>query len=291
MKAVSERMMQLLVDIANVKITKAKSKTAQALKDELHLGESIGHQHFHYSPIDRQQARQWCEKLGIDPATYDPGQSSRAALGSQRVKEKRSGLTIFSEFVCVKPLNGHPEIDGVPLTMPGKGHVTIRPQDVQTVKADALLVVENLETFVQQLNQEHLLTLLPKHTLAIFRGSPQFGGNSEVHARTWSHAFSIPRIGFYDYDLAGLIKAAEQNHDSIVLPIHKHIEELDLKGNCEDFFRQENEVFLKFPEGTPGWLRFHSSFFNRRGGSFTQERLLNQGVEFQLHMLGDVVHE
>lgn len=291
MRPISERMMQLLVDIANFKITNAKSKTAQMLKAEFNLGEPLGHQQYNYYSSDRQKARQWCEKLGINPATYNPAQASRADLGHQRVNEKKSGMTIFSEFACVKPLNGAPEINGEALKVPRKSHISIRPQDVQSLKAGALLVVENLETFVEQLDCKRLLALLPEHTLALFRGSPQFGGNTEVLAREWSRTFSIPRIGFYDYDLSGLIKASEQRHDFVVLPVLGQIEALGLKGNHEDFFRQENEIFSKFFGDIPRWLKLHSSFFTNRGGSFTQERLLAHGVEFQLRALEGVIHE
>ncbi|MCT8878642.1 MAG: hypothetical protein DI594_17745 [Shewanella oneidensis] len=291
MKTISEHMMKLLVDIANFKITTASSKTAQVLKEEFNLGESLGHQQYSYDSSDRQKARQWCEKLGINPATYHPTQASRAELGIQRVREKKSGLTIFSKFACIKPLTGAPEINGESFKVPGKSHINIRPQDIQSMMAGALLVVENLETFVEQLGCERLLALLPEHTLALFRGSPHFGGNTEVLAKAWSRTFSIPRIGFYDYDLAGLVKISEQKHDFAVLPVPGHIEELGLKGNHEDFFRQENEVFTKFLGCTPEWLKMHSSFFKSRGGSFTQERLLTQGVQFQLHALEGIVHE
>lgn len=291
MNSISERMIQLIVNIANFKTIEARSKTAQVLKEEFNIGTSQGKQKYTYNMSDRQNANQWCEKWGINPTTYNSSQLSRSELGLQRVSEKKSSLTIFNQFACIKPLNGCPKINGIPLLVPNKSHLNVRPQDVQKIEANALLVVENLETFVEQLDCKNVTALLPEDTLAIFRGSPQFGGNMELLAKSWSHKFSLPRIGFYDYDLSGLIKASEQNFTSIILPIRQHIEQINLKGNSEDFFRQENEIFSKFSGKTPAWLKLHSTFFQSRGGSFTQERLIAHGVEFYLHPLEGITHE
>ncbi len=287
----SEHMVQLLVDIATFKRSKAKSKAAEELKAQCNLGDHLGQLQYQYSSDDRKNARLWCIKLGITPETYNATQQSRAKMGHQRVNEKKAGIAIFSEFVCVKPLNGEPEINGNPLKVPGKSHISIRPQDVLSLKASALVVVENLETFIEQLDCEQLVALLPVHTLAIFRGSPQFGGNCEVLAREWSKQYSIPRIGFYDYDLAGLVKASEQKHDFLILPVQDHINTIGLKGNHEDLYRQENEIFQKYPVKTPEWLNLHRSFFTTHGGSFTQERLIAHGVKLQLMALKGVVYE
>ncbi|MFK3862810.1 MULTISPECIES: DUF7281 domain-containing protein [Pseudoalteromonas] len=291
MKKISERAIQLLVDIANYKITEAKTKAAEEISILYNIGEFIGSKKFKYSSDDRTKARQWCEILGIKPATYNLDQSSRAEVGKHRAREKKSGINVFSEFACFKPLTGMPKVNGLPIHIPPLSHANIRPQDVQSIDADALFVIENLETFVEQLTCLLIDEKLPQSSIAIFRGSPHFGGNMEKVANKWGKEFNIPRYGFYDYDISGLIKAVEQKYDYLLLPSTEQIIDFNIKGNFEDLNQQQMELYLKFNNTPPHWLKKHIDLFKNMGGSFTQERLVSLGVSFSLVPMESVIYE
>lgn len=269
---------QLLVDIANIKKTTASSQSAQALADELHIGRKQGNHTIIYSTADAEIAKHWCERYGIDTNSYQPKQSSRSTKAKQEFKEKGAGVFVYKTFVPHKSI-GDVFINGALLSMPSEGFHLLRPEDVKQIKAEGILVIENLDTFL--VNATFFAPLVPKNTMIVYRGSPQFGGNNEGAIAKWRTNFQIPVIGFYDYDLSGLIKMMEWPWDSFILPKTDSIKKSGLKANFEDLKQQKNELVIKFPNGTPGWMQKYYDFFQDLDGSFTQERLISHDIEFE----------
>ncbi|WP_193330673.1 DUF7281 domain-containing protein [Pseudoalteromonas ulvae] len=278
----SEALIRLVVGIASNRVRDASSKAAADLYRMQLIGTPAGGKRFSYQSCDRSSAMKWCELNGINPATYDPSKGTRQSMGEQRVFEKKSGVSLFSNFLCIKSLGECSYINDVALSNPGQGHLCIRASDIKNISADAIMVVENFETFLDQIDFIDS-QLLPSRTLVIFRGSPQFGGKAEPISVKLASEFNLLRIGFYDYDVSGLIKQYELAYDFCLIPSKSDIAKLDIKPNRLDFEKQLKEFYVKYPSRVPPlWMQGHLDFFEAAGGSFVQERLIGAGVGFQL---------
>ena len=271
-----------MVGIANNRVRESSTKAESDLYRMQLIGTPAGGKRYLYHSSDRLSALGWCELNGISPDSYDSSAGSRQSMGKQRVFEKKSGVALFNDFLCIKSIGECSYINGEPLSTPGKGHLCIRASDIRSISSDALLVVENLETFIDQIDSIDS-QLLPKRTLVLFRGSPQFGGRAEPVSVKLASEFNLLRIGFYDYDMSGLIKQYELNYDYCLLPNEREIIKLKIKPNRSDFEKQMKEFYFKYPNrSVPNWMLSHLNFFEFAGGSFVQERLIGSGVKFEL---------
>jgi hypothetical protein len=279
MASFNQHQINLLVAIAQRKKMVIKnSLSSNALLENCGIGKPRAKNMITYESSDVKTAKEWCAKLGIEYKTYDPKTGTREERGLQQAKEKGSSITVYSEFVPVKVI-GDVQVNGYPIFLPNCGFALLTPSEVESVAADSIVLVENLETFTNQMDK--VRGVLPVNCLIVFRGSRQFGGNTEKTVLKWRKDNNLPVISFYDYDISGLIKQSEREWDHWLLPKTSCLKFKKLTGNFEDLENQRKELALKYRKA-PNWLSAHIALFELLGGSFTQERLIGHGVELEV---------
>jgi len=278
----SEFDIKILVRVAKFNFRETKSASGVKLWELYKLGKK-DIDCIKYSMSDAILASKICDEIGVDrngitTNAKGVGDMSRSELAKSRVYEKKNGVSVFSEFICVKKLSGNVSINGITIETPLLSHISIKPGSIFEVKAGAILIVENLETFVNQI-QNMKCAQLPTDVLVVFRGSPQFGGNAERAAKALSEEYEIPIYGFYDYDISGLIKSKEQNLDGYLLPNTDSLVDSGVVGNGADYQKQQKELFLKYSKRDSSWIEPHLDVFEKINGSLVQERICELGIE------------
>lgn len=265
--------------IAQRSKTKIKrSASTDKILENYSIGQARAKNMIAFDSSDVQAAKDWCAKLGIDYKTYDSSPGSREERGTQQASEKGSSVAIYSKFVPVRAF-GQVKLNNIPLGMPNCGFLLITPSEVTSITADCILLVENLETFTKQVDA--IKDMLPLNCLVVFRGSRHFGGNTEKSVLKWRREYKLFVLSFYDYDIAGLIKQSERDWDQWILPNINELELSELTGNFEDLENQKKELNHKYRD-IPLWLSNHVELFERKGGSFTQERLIGHGIKLEI---------
>jgi hypothetical protein len=279
MDSFNQHQINALVGIAQRKkaVVKRSSATDTLLK-KYGIGQEKAKNMIGYDSSDVQTAIDWCDRLGIDFRTYDSKAGTREERGLQQANEKGSSVSVYSKFIPITTF-GEVMINGVIICMPDCGFALITPSEVKSIVADGILLVENLETFTNQIDR--IRHILPVNCLVVFRGSRHFGGNTEKSVLRWRNEYTLAVTSFYDYDISGLIKQSERDWDYWILPKMTALTSSRLTGSFEDLEKQKNELNLKHHE-TPIWLASHIEVFERLGGSFTQERLIGNSIELEI---------
>tara|TARA_R110000737_G_scaffold351893_1_gene395592 strand:- start:951 stop:1814 length:864 start_codon:yes stop_codon:yes gene_type:complete len=251
------------------------TKALISLHDRYSVGlKKSGQQGFSYRTRDYDVLLDLLTKQGINPKTYSSAKGSREQRGLEQTREKKGARSIMPSPVCFKPLSGTPSINGQSLALPLLGHLQIDAEAVLSVETEFVLIVENLETFVNL----HRINLegLPRTVLAIWRGGPVghiSTPNTEKLVQQWQKNNRFKIAGYYDYDLQGFILTARKMFNALVLPEPGHLE--GIIGNSEDYNKQEDGSIRQqtrlsdFP-----WLHEHIKYIKDRKESFTQERLM-----------------
>jgi len=275
----NQHQINLLVAIArHIKTSVKRSASADKILKNYGIGHAKAKNMIAFDSSDVQAARDWCARLGIDYKTYDSSPGSREDRGTQQAREKGSSVAVYSKFIPVRAF-GQVKINGIVMSMPDCGFSLLTPSEVTSITADGILLVENLETFTNQVDK--IKGILPFNCLVVFRGSRHFGGNTEKSVLKWRREYKLSVLSFYDYDIAGLIKQSERDWDQWILPNINELDVSELTGNFEDLENQKKELNHKYRD-TPFWLISHIELFERKGGSFTQERLIGNGIKLEI---------
>lgn len=197
---------------ARVATEKAATQAADFFHTQHGLGQRAGSRYL-YGEIDADRARQLLINRGI--ALVSPVQALRRsdAANNNPGNEKSGTLSPHYDSVAIKTAHGQCLLEGVPVARTGYQVVTLG--QANSVRADVLLVVENLESF-RFLERNCWIDFQDKDVLAVFRGDNVFRANGATKV---IESRSEPVWAYFDFDPAGLGMAAHLLRlDRLLLP-------------------------------------------------------------------------
>lgn len=154
-------------------------------------------------------------EMGIDPATTTSAswkQLDRAQSLGLAHDEKLSGHSVGAGRLRLKTLAGRPlQVAGGSWTLPARADIGLDLEAMlgSRIGHDALLIVENLQTFddIHEVDPNVTGVLADRDPLVLYRGDAQGGTRADaVHALI--ERTVLPVYAFVDFDPAGLIIAS-----------------------------------------------------------------------------------
>lgn len=176
---------------------KTGSLTSTSLARHYGLGRIEGTLYF-FTAKDAQRARQMLLNEGVP--LQAPAHDLRRSEAAQNnpAQEKSGTLGPHHDSVALKPASGQCILNDEPLHRLGYQVLTL--EQARQVRADVLLVVENLESF-RFLERNRWIDYQGKVVLAVFRGDQAFKGDVALNLIKDS---SAPVWAYFDFDPAGL---------------------------------------------------------------------------------------
>lgn len=181
-------------------------KAASSTSRELHLHYGMG-QHagsrFVFTEADATRARQMLANahIPLEPASAALRRAD-AALNNP-AQEKAGTIAPHWNSIAIKSAHGQCDLDGQPVA--SKGYQVLTLEQALKIRADVLLVVENLES-LRFLERNRWIDYQGLAVLAIFRGDGVF--RADVVTRLLETS-SIGVWAYFDFDPAGLGMAAK----------------------------------------------------------------------------------
>ena len=205
-----------------------------------HKGSSLSSEHFHrhfgmgqhvgaqfvFTEADAARAAQMLSNAGV--ALEPTGRLLRRALaGLNNPSQEKSGtFAPHHDSIAVKTAHGHCECNGLPV--PRLGYQVLTLEQAREIRADILLVVENLES-LRFLERNRWIDYQALSVLAIFRGDGVFRGDVVGSLLETSHT---PVWAYFDFDPAGLGMAARLPRlQRLLLPSVDALESAARKAN------------------------------------------------------------
>ncbi|MGC4367041.1 DUF7281 domain-containing protein [Hydrogenophaga sp. R2] len=181
---------------------KAASSTSRSLGQHYGMGQHIGSR-FTFTEADSARARQMLVNASIPIEPPSTGLRRAEAARNNPAREKAGTLAPHENSIAVKVAHGHCDLDGHPVATQGYQVLTL--EQALNVRADVLLVVENLES-LRFLERNRWIDYEGKAVLAVFRGDRTL--RTDVVAR-FIESSSAPVWAYFDFDPAGLGMSAK----------------------------------------------------------------------------------
>lgn len=185
----------------------------QEIHDELGIG-SVSSKHLLLNPEDHEKLRKWALlEAGADPLTAKIS-GDRLEVASQVSDEKWATESVFSGMIQVNMRSGE-----IPMT---HGNAVTPPGTLLSVAASEILVEENSTVVLVEngivaryWHQCRVPAELSK-ALMVYRGHT---GDAET-VREWlgSLPVGVMKVGYFDFDPAGLGMAVDYGVDAILIP-------------------------------------------------------------------------
>lgn len=140
--------------------------------------------------------------------------SSRTKAAESLPNEKMAITTVTHDRILVKSINESFELDGV--TFPAFHGIEFQVEQALQLNVSQVVLIENLELFLKAEDYKQFTTLLNNDALLIYRGGT--GIFSTKASVDFLQKFSRERIGFFDFDPAGLCRLGHKSLDSVILP-------------------------------------------------------------------------
>ncbi len=218
---------------------KGASQASEHFCRHFGMGQHVGSR-FVFNQADADRAHQMLTIAGV--AIEPAGQPlRRAQAGLNNLSQEKAGtLAPHQDSIAVKTAHGRCECKGDPV--PALGYQVLTLEQVREIRADVLLVVENLESF-RFLERNRWIDYQELAVLAIFRGDGAF--KADLVSRLLEGS-SAPVWAYFDFDPAGLGMAAKlprlqrvllPNEDVLVSAarkanqIHLYADQLDQWGS------------------------------------------------------------
>lgn len=204
---------------------KGTSQASQHFCRHFGMGQHIGRR-FVFSQADADRAHQMLTIAGI---AIEPAAQAlrRSQAGLNNPSQEKSGtLPPHQDSIAVKAAHGRCEFRGDPV--PAVGYQVLTLEQVCEIRADVLLVVENLESF-RFLERNRWIDYQELAVLAIFRGDSVF--KADV-VSSLIEASSAPVWAYFDFDPAGLGMAAKLPRlQRVLLPSEDLLESAARRAN------------------------------------------------------------
>tara|TARA_R110000850_G_scaffold210262_5_gene336285 strand:+ start:2765 stop:3643 length:879 start_codon:yes stop_codon:yes gene_type:complete len=264
---------------------KKKSVLSDTFKSKWYVGTLISRKNeYIYSFDDITLIESLLVRSGIDSQNKIEFGGSRGKTGEQIVNEKEGASPVFPKPICMKVINEGVQINGLPIYKTGVGHLQFNYQDIETIQANCIVMVENLETF--RLLDTVICDIDTTGYLFIWRGGPNSKlsiPNTQKFIRVLGEYCNIEIGCFADYDLKGLIIAQELGGHFAILPNIHQLKEQKIQGSEKDYAKQWDEYDAKkYSIAAVESLKPYADYLLDKKQSFTQERMCALSVTHQL---------
>ena len=228
---------------------------------------------------DRNSLRDWLLHQGIDWKKNVSTQLSRTDTAASRVNEKAGAKNVKATWLKLKVVQGQCHVNRQLLEIPPKAHIEMDGVDIDSVRADYILLVENLEGFTA-LNNINIEAMPNVNILGIYRGDIKTGQAQSWLKRSGEILAGIKVAAFCDYDPAGIDIALGLKSLAMVLPTTNSLE--NFQGNAKDYTKQLPQLHRRIDDPkTPKSLKPWTDYLEKRKQGFTQERLVSHSKPFQ----------
>lgn len=176
---------------------KAASSTSRSLGQHYGMGQHVGSR-FIFTESDAARARQMLSNANIPIEPPSTGLRRAEAARNNPAREKAGTLAPHEDSIAVKAVHGHCDLEGQPVA--SQGYQVLTLEQALKVRADVLLVVENLES-LRFLERNSWIDYEGKAVLGVFRGDGVF--RADVAMRLVEASSPIV-WAYFDFDPAGI---------------------------------------------------------------------------------------
>jgi len=234
----------------------------------------------------RSRLRDWLLSYDID---WKKGgkifSGTRTDVSKYAINGKLNNQNVKQDWVKLKPLIAGIDLvrlNGHLINLPNRCHIEIGLAEIDTVEFGCVLMVENLETF-NDISEFDIVSLLPDHTIVVYRGDPQTTGGMRLLKRLLDEEGLINSVWFSDFDPAGIEMALASKCRLLLLPELSSLE--SIKGDKDDFSNQYLQLMRLRSKNLSSELAPYIDYLDKRKEGFTQERMLAKQVRMQLFAL------
>lgn len=250
----------------------ALNKVWQEIHDELGVGD-LSSRHLNLSLHDHARLREWFElDAGADPLTTDIT-GNRLEAASLVRDEKWATESVFSGLMKVNVISGTVPLTQGEATTPTGTLLEVNANNVLVDRIKAVVLVEN-GIVARHWHQCRIPAEL-SNALMVYRGH---GNESVKCVREWIDSLpqSVMKVGYFDFDPAGIGIAIDYRMDAILIPdplSERLIEGVNNKRESHDAQLAHRP---RLGEQLPASLHKVWSWMteNNRKCAVTQERLL-----------------
>ena len=251
----------------------------QKIHDETSIG-SISSMQLMLTVEDHKKLREWVKgETGTDPLTTEIS-GDREEVAAMSRDEKFATENVFSGMLWVSRLSGEiPLVQGNAATPEGT-LISVATDDISMDDIKTTVIVENgtvARNWYKCIVPDELAT-----ALIVYRGHGELA--STVRAWLSSLNADIKKIGYFDFDPAGLGIAVDYNMDAILIP--DPINDKLIKGINNKPESHANQLLKRpnlreqLPKSCHWVLNWMTS--GRRQCAVTQERLMVLGWQLKI---------
>ena len=229
---------QFLRRLANEKLeTSTTSKVAEFFSEDQRIGVRVGRR-FEYLPRDHDRAALLLANHGLSLVNLPAGANRARAIERPGVSEKVGTAAPHDNSIAVKCANGMCRLREEPL--PRTGYTVLSLEEALLVRAERLIVVENLESF-RWLARARWIDYHDLNVLAIYRGDPRFKIDNALRLVLGRPE---PVWAYFDFDPAGLaMSAAVPRLERLILPPQDLLKTLVRSAKASQLFSNQLEQF------------------------------------------------
>ena len=187
---------------------------------------------------DINKIKSFLEINGYPLASQEKDFSSRTYAANTLPSEKMATKAVTDNRLLIKSINEPFQLDRVKYP-PGHG-IEFNVDEALQIKASQIVLIENLELFLKAEDYQQLAMQLKRGALLVYRGG---AGIFSTHASVkFLEHFDGERIGFFDFDPAGLCCLGHKHLDAIILPDFESMSPNKLKS-----WSQEKVYYQQLP--------------------------------------------
>jgi NTP pyrophosphatase (non-canonical NTP hydrolase) len=188
---------------------------------------------------DIKTLQSFLNKNGYGNKVESSNFSTRIEASKFVANEKLATAPVTSNRVFVKTVGS--SFNCKAKTFP-KGHgIEFMVEDVLKASFSQLLVVENLEVFLELDKYHRVTSILNEDCLLVYRGGKGFFSAKGVNALL--EGFKGEKVGFFDFDPAGICQLGMKGLEAMVLPSlnEENAELLKAISRQDRYFAQRNQ--------------------------------------------------
>lgn len=212
----------------------ASGKAASYFAAHFGVGTRYGRSIEYHAP-DFENAQQLLRNARL-PGASSPDMRRAETLSCSGMSEKTFSIAPHADSVAVKVAAGCCHDGDAALVTSGRKYLVLPIEEAVTIRADRLMVVENMETF-RDLERYRWIDYAGLNVLALFRGDPRLKIDE---ARAVIAQRTEPVWGFYDFDPKGLaLVSALPRLERIIVPAQAWLEDAVLNARRFDLYQQQ----------------------------------------------------
>lgn len=256
----------------------AVGKAWQNFYDSEMIGSLQGNQLI-FDISDINKIKSFLEINGYPLTSQEKDFFSRTDAANSLPSEKMATKAVTDNRLLIKSINEPFQLDGV--NFPPRHGIEFHVEQAIQIKASQIVLVENLELFLKAEDYQPFAKQLNPDALLVYRGG---AGIFSTHASVnFLEKFSGERIGFFDFDPAGLCRLGHKHLDATILPDFECISLNKLKSwSREDVYYQQLSKYQscldKMSHSTSEVSEF-ATLMKQSQLAIMQEKLLAENIE------------